>query len=72
MEILLAKNAETCRILYKKPDVVALFYKKTNVPERAPLVPIKATFPFEMVSIDCLHLDRAKGGSMRWCVSIIS
>ena len=26
------------------------------------MVPIMSTFPFEMVSIDFLHLDRAKGG----------
>ena len=36
--------------------------KKPNVQERAPLIPIDATFPFEMVSIDFLHLDRCKGG----------
>ena len=36
--------------------------QKTNVPERAPLVPIVSTFPFEMVSIDYMHLDKANGG----------
>ena len=36
--------------------------KKPNVPERAPLVPIKATYPFEMVSIDYMKLDKCKGG----------
>ena len=36
--------------------------KKPNIPERAPLVPITATHPFEMISIDFLHLDRCKGG----------
>ena len=36
--------------------------KKPNAPEKAPLVPVNATFPFEMVSIDFLHLDRCKGG----------
>ena len=36
--------------------------KKNNIPERAPLVPIESKFPFEMILIDYLHLDRAKGG----------
>ena len=36
--------------------------KKPNVAEKAPLVPIQATYPFEMVAIDFLHLDKCKGG----------
>ena len=36
--------------------------KKPNVPERAPLVPIKATYPFEMVSLDYMKLDKCQGG----------
>ncbi len=36
--------------------------KKPPVLERAPLVPIVATFPFEFVSLDYVHLDRGKGG----------
>ena len=36
--------------------------KKPNVAERAPLVPIHATYPFEMVSLDFLKLDKCKGG----------
>ena len=36
--------------------------KKPNSPDRAPLIPINATFPFEMISIDFLHLDKCKGG----------
>ena len=36
--------------------------KRPNIPERAPLVPVEASYPFEMVSIGFLHLDRAKGG----------
>ena len=36
--------------------------KKPNIPERAPLIPIEATHPFEIVAIDFLHLDKAKGG----------
>ena len=36
--------------------------KKPNVQDRAPLVPVQATSPFQMVSIDYLHLDKCKGG----------
>ena len=35
--------------------------KAPNVQERAPLVPIEATHPFQMVSIDYLKLDPCKG-----------
>ena len=35
--------------------------KAPNVQERAPLVPIEATHPFQMVSIEYLHLDQCKG-----------
>ena len=46
-------------IRHKCPCVVS---KKPNIPERAPLVPINATYPFEMVSIDYLKVDKCKGG----------
>ena len=36
--------------------------KKTNVEERAPLKPITASYAFEMISIDFVHLDPCKGG----------
>ena len=36
--------------------------KKPNIPDRAPLVPIEATRPFELISLDFLHLDKCKGG----------
>ena len=36
--------------------------KKPNVSDRAPLVPIKATYPFEMVSLDFMKLDKCQGG----------
>ena len=36
--------------------------KKPNVLEKAPLVPILASYPFEMICIDFLKLDRCKGG----------
>ena len=36
--------------------------KKPPVMDRAPLVPIVATFPFEFVTLDYVHLDRGKGG----------
>ena len=35
--------------------------KKPNIQERAPLLPIEASHPFEMVAIDFCHLDKAKG-----------
>ena len=43
----------------KCPCVVS---KKPNVPEKAPLVPIHATYPFEIVSLDFLKIDVCKGG----------
>ena len=43
----------------KCPCVVS---KKPNIAERAPLVPIHATKPFEMISIDYLKVDRGKRG----------
>ena len=35
--------------------------KAPNAPDKAPLVPIESTFPFEMVSIDYMHLDKCSG-----------
>ena len=35
--------------------------KKPYCTERAPLVPIEATYPFKLISIDYLHLDKCKG-----------
>ena len=46
-------------IKHRCPCIVS---KKPNVPERAPLVPIHATSPFEMISIDYVKVDRGKGG----------
>ncbi len=36
--------------------------KKPNIGDKAPLVPIKATYPFQMVSIDFMKLDKCQGG----------
>ena len=36
--------------------------RRPVVPTRAPLQPIVTTSPFEMISIDFLHLERSKGG----------
>ena len=36
--------------------------KRPNVQEKAPLVPIHSTAPFEMICIDFLHLDVCQGG----------
>jgi hypothetical protein len=51
----------------KCPCVVA---KKVNVGDCAPLVPIKATYPFEMVSIDFMEMDVCKGG-FRYVLCVI-
>ena len=51
---------DICNHIRKKCKCVA--DKKPNVQERAPLVPIMATYPFEIISIDFLHLDKCKGG----------
>ena len=39
-----------------------IIQKKENRQERAPLKPIHATYPFEIVSIDYLKIDPCKGG----------
>ena len=36
--------------------------KKPNISEKAPLVPIESNHPFEVIAIDFMHLDKAKGG----------
>lgn len=36
--------------------------KKPNRPTRAPLLPIKTTHPFQLVSVDFLHLETCKQG----------
>ncbi|XP_078798076.1 uncharacterized protein LOC111946953 isoform X1 [Oryzias latipes] len=36
--------------------------KRPNRPTRAPLTNIITTYPFELVSVDFLHLERCKGG----------
>lgn len=36
--------------------------KRPNVSRRAPLLPIQTTCPFQLVSIDYLHLEKSSGG----------
>ena len=36
--------------------------KKPGVPEKAPLIPVTAQYPFEIVAVDFLKLDKCKGG----------
>uniref|UniRef100_A0A3P9KJ86 Gypsy retrotransposon integrase-like protein 1 n=1 Tax=Oryzias latipes TaxID=8090 RepID=A0A3P9KJ86_ORYLA len=36
--------------------------KRPNKPTRAPLINITTTYPFELVSVDFLHLEKCKGG----------
>ena len=52
-------SADVKDYIQKKCRCVA--NKAPNVQERAPLVPIEATHPFQMVSIDYLKLDPCKG-----------
>lgn len=47
---------------YVRHQCKCLKDKPPNQPERAPLVPIKSTAPFEIVSIDYMKLDKCKGG----------
>ena len=49
-------------VQYIKKKCRCVVSKKPNVVERAPMVPTQAKYPFEMVSIDFLHLDKCKGG----------
>ena len=44
--------------------------KKPNVPERAKLIPIDARTPFELVSIDYIHLDKCKG-NYEYCLVVV-
>ena len=44
---------------YIKKRCLCVTKRKPNVPERAALIPIESSSPFEMVSIDFLHLDKA-------------
>ncbi len=41
---------------------MCLKQKKPNRETRTPLVSITSTHPFELVSVDFLHLDKCKGG----------
>lgn len=47
---------------YVMRKCVCLKHKKPNCATRAPLTSIVTTQPFELVSIDFLHLDKCKGG----------
>ena len=47
---------------YIKKQCRCVMSKKPNIQDRAPLMPIESTFPFEMISLDYLHLDKCKGG----------
>ena len=46
----------------RSPLLSCLITKITNQPERALLTPIESNYPFEMISMDYLHLDRSNGG----------
>ena len=48
--------------LYMTKQCQCIKWKKPNRVERAPLVPIESQYPFEIVFIDFLKLDKARGG----------
>ena len=47
---------------YIRKQCRCIIAKRPNIPQRAPLIPIMSTYPFEIVSLDYLKLDKAKGG----------
>ena len=47
---------------YVTKECSCLKDRRPNTRTRAPLVPIQSTYPFEMVSIDYVHLEKSKGG----------
>ena len=47
---------------YIRKKCRCIISKQPNIPEKANLIPVHATAPFELISIDFLHLDRCKGG----------
>ena len=53
-------SADIQNFIQKKCRCVA--NKQTNEKEKAPLHPIAAQYPFEMLSIDYIELNRCKGG----------
>ena len=55
-------NMETDITRYITQQCPCLKQKKPQRVIRAPLVPISTTQPFELVSIDFVHLERSKGG----------
>ena len=48
--------------LYVQKQCRCVMSKKKNSPDRAPLVPITSSHPFELVSVDFCKLDECKGG----------
>ena len=45
---------------YIRDKCACVASKRPNIPEKAPLIPISVSAPFEMVCIDFLHLDRLR------------
>ncbi|XP_038047671.1 uncharacterized protein LOC119721786 [Patiria miniata] len=54
----MARDIET----YVTKECRCLKNKRPNIPTRAPLSSITTTEPFELISIDFLHLEKCKGG----------